>query len=119
MANKAEHDLIGVLTGIGCTFLNQDDETKFVINPIIGIIIGLGASRLPDIWEPPINPYHRAFFHSWTFLGLLCVGMYKTWNLETNDLHEKILKWVLLIGGAAYASHLIRDSVTKKSLPLI
>ena len=119
MANRAEHDFIGMIFGAGVTLLNEDEADKRVINPLTGALLGKYASRLPDILEPASHPNHRAFFHSWVFFGILGLGMYKTWKWEAEDTSQKILKWALLVGGVAFASHLLRDSLTKKSLPVV
>ncbi len=45
--------------------------------------------------------------------------MYKIWKWEAKDEFGGLLKTVGLIAGSAYLIHLIMDSSTPKSLPLI
>ena len=91
MANKAEHDLIGLLIGAGISLFNKDGASQLAINPISGALVGKYMSRVPDLLEPAYHPNHRAFFHSWTCLGLLGFGMYKTWKWETHETDKDIL----------------------------
>ncbi len=118
MANRLEHEVIGAIVGGAVANLNKGEANKAVINVVTGAVVGKYVARLPDILEPAAHPNHRNFFHSWLFLGTLGAGMYELWKWEPEETHEKIFKWGLLIAGSAYASHLLRDSLTPKGLPI-
>jgi membrane-bound metal-dependent hydrolase YbcI (DUF457 family) len=70
--------------------------------------------------EPALgNPNHRQFFHSFVVLGSLSAGMHKVYHWEPQDEVEKIIRGVLLVGGAAYLSHLALDALASRSLPFV
>lgn len=119
MANRLEHEIIGAITGGAFAALNKDDANKYAVNMATGAALGKYAARLPDILEPALHPNHRKFFHSWLFLGAVGTGMYQLYQWNPEEGHKKVFKWGLMIAGAAYASHLLRDSLTPKGLPLI
>lgn len=80
---------------------------------------GAACGTLPDLVEPAIHPNHRQFFHSVTFAALLAIGLYEIYLWQPQTDADKLIKVVLLIAGGAYLVHLIMDSQTKKSLPVI
>ena len=45
--------------------------------------------------------------------------MRKIHQWEAEDDFERLLRGFLLVGGAAYLSHLALDAVTSRSLPLV
>ncbi len=118
MANRLEHEIIGALTGGIITLFNKGEAHKGIINPFTGMLVGKYAALLPDVFEPAFHPNHRKFFHSWMFLSLVGLSLYNAWKTKPVTTAKQIGKWFLLIGGAAYASHLLRDSITPKGLPL-
>lgn len=82
---------------------------------------GLAAllGTLPDLIEPAFNnPHHRQFFHSLLFAGVIGYGMYELYQWQPNTDEKKFLRWILLIAGGAYLTHLAMDACTKRSLPL-
>lgn len=119
MANRAEHELIGMAVGAAVSLIRDEDTSTLAVNPATGATLGKYAARLPDILEPAFHPNHRAFFHSWSVLALVGFGTYKAYQWQPEDTGAKILKWALVIGGAAYASHLLRDAITPKGLPTL
>ena len=119
MASRIEHELIGAFAGGALATLNKDEANPHAVNVVTGAVIGKYAARLPDMLEPASHPNHRNFLHSWVFLGALGVGMYNLIKWKPEEGYEKLLKWCALIAGAAYASHLLRDSITAKGLPLV
>ncbi|WCL55545.1 metal-dependent hydrolase [Gimibacter soli] len=119
MANRVEHEIIGAIAGGTVAALNNDAKDQYAVNFAAGAFLGKVAARLPDLLEPAIHPNHRGFFHSWLFLSVLGAGMVKLWEWEPEATNQKVLKWALLVTGAAYASHLLRDSITPKSLPIV
>ncbi|MFC4349598.1 metal-dependent hydrolase [Kordiimonas lipolytica] len=119
MASRIEHEFIGAFAGGVFATFNNDEANPHAVNVATGALLGKYAARLPDMFEPASHPNHRNFFHSWVFLGTLGVGMYKLTKWEPKEGYEKVLKWFVLIAGVAYASHLLRDSITPKGLPLV
>lgn len=73
----------------------------------------------PDLLEPATSPNHRQFFHSLAFLGLVGTGIYKLYRWETEDEMDKLVRFVLLVAGGAYITHLLMDSSTPKGLPVL
>lgn len=89
-------------------------------HPAAAIPIGAFLGKLPDMIELALgNPNHRQFFHSFVVLGLLATGMRKVYHWEPLGEVEKIIRGVLLVGGAAYLSHLALDALTSRSLPFV
>lgn len=95
-----------------------EDETPLALLAAIGG--GIIGGKLPDKIEPAYrNPNHRQAFHSVAVLG--GVG----WSIKAlTDWHpeapfDRLLKYFLLGLAAGYASHLLMDSVTQKSIPMI
>ena len=118
--NGPTHQIAGAIAAFAITQNDNSEKSGVLHHPSAAIPIGAFLGRLPDMIEPAFrNPNHRQFFHSITVLGLLTTGMHKAYHWEPHDEFEKIVRGVLLIGGAAYLSHLALDALTSKSLPLI
>jgi len=45
--------------------------------------------------------------------------LHRAYKWEVKDDWERLLRLVMLAGGAAYLGHLARDAFTAKSLPLV
>ncbi len=118
--NGPTHQIAGVIAALAITQNDNSENSCVLHHSAAAIPIGAFLGRLPDMIEPAFrNPNHRQFFHSITVLCFLATGMHKAYHWEPHDEFEKIVKGVLLIGGAAYLSHLALDALTSKSLPLI
>jgi len=89
------------------------------LKPLISGLAAAGLGKLPDQLEPAIHPNHRQFFHSLAMAGMVGYGMYKTYKWQPDDPVYQMLRWVLLIAGGAYLTHLVMDRFTAKSLPLV
>lgn len=83
-------------------------------NALIGAIAislaGIFGGVLPDILEPPTDPWHRGPFHY--IGGVLCVIsiLVILINPSTLKTHfSTFLSWVILSLIAGYASHIILD----------
>jgi membrane-bound metal-dependent hydrolase YbcI (DUF457 family) len=92
--------------------------------PVDGSALAMGAAAacfpsLPDLVEPAVHPNHRRFFHSVTFATVVGYAMHRAYKWETRRPLERAARIALVIGGAAYLAHLVRDAFTIKSLPLI
>jgi inner membrane protein len=119
MANGAVHQLAGAVAGIGICLKNNGNRPEDQFDPLIAGVLGASLGKLPDWLEPAVHPNHRQFFHSVAVLTTGAYGIKKLfeWNPETQG--KVWLRRILLVGGAAYISHLLLDGVTPKSLPLI
>ncbi|HLP10630.1 MAG TPA: hypothetical protein VK177_01800 [Flavobacteriales bacterium] len=91
------------------------DMNQVVGNAVLGGGVGYACATLPDILEPATNPNHRNFFHSYTTLGLTAYGAYKV-HQSTMTHQQKLLLNAAIV---SYCSHLLADSETPNSLPLI
>ncbi len=123
MPGKKIH--MAAAAGIGViTFFALDDEPSENINQKITDGIAILASsvyggRLPDIIEPASSPNHRAFFHSWATLAGVCCLMHHFYKWSPTDPKQKTLRKALIAMCTGYSSHLLLDSRTPKSLPLL
>jgi len=93
--------------------------------------ISLSSSRIPDILEPPIHPNHRAFFHSFAFVGITGYVGVKAWKDLKVRRSERIAlgnpQWsfnefldvVIVITSGSILLHLIMDGFTPKGLTFV
>lgn len=98
---------------------------------ILSTGFGLSTARIPDILEPPINPNHRAFYHSLAFgflIGFVGTRAWKDFQFRRNErLVEGKEQWsikeyidvAIMIGCGSIMLHLIMDGFTKKGLNII
>ncbi|MCK4642525.1 metal-dependent hydrolase [bacterium] len=120
--NRREHLQLGLIAGfggaavyIGNKLINDEDVAlKDFGNALLFIVTAYIGSALPDILEPAKNPHHRKFFHS-----LTCSGALGGMSLKISNIKNESIKMALYGLGAGYATHLISDSTTPRSLPLI
>ena len=116
--NGSTHQFAGAIAALAITQIDSDDNCTALHHPAAAIPTGAFLGKLPDIIEPSLgNPKHRHFFHS-ALLGLLGVGMHKLYRWGPQDNVEGLLRGLLLLGGAAYLSHLALGPMTSRSLPL-
>ncbi|MFH0955318.1 MAG: metal-dependent hydrolase [Candidatus Micrarchaeota archaeon] len=118
MPNRNEHIVLGCLLAGGAYLL-----FKRVVNEkptwgglITSVAAGGAIGLLPDLLEPATNPTHRNFFHSALALG---TGTYGTYKVLQNPLLNQNQKQFLLALFAGYASHLLADATTARSIPLL
>ncbi|GAB2893511.1 hypothetical protein GCM10027046_23110 [Uliginosibacterium flavum] len=88
------------------------------MKPFVGAVLSASLTKLPDVLEPAIHPNHRQFFHSVAFAGLLGLVAHKIYRWEPKNKDDETVRFVLLVGAAAYAIHLLLDASTPKCLPL-
>ncbi len=118
--NGPTHQFAGAIAALAITQMDSEDNCTALHHPAAAIPIGAFLGKLPDMIEPSLgNPNHRQFFHSVAVLGLLGTGMHKLYRWDPQDNVEGLLRGLLLLGGAAYLSHLALDAMTSRSLPLI
>lgn len=118
--NGPTHQFAGAIAALVMTQNDTPEKSCALHHPAAAIPVGAFLGRLPDMIEPALgNPNYRQFFHSVAVLGLLAAGMHKVYHWEPQDDAEKIIRGVLLVGGAAYLSHLALDALTSRSLPFV
>jgi len=120
MPNATAHRSGAAITVTLVSICNElDKEQADFVKPVANAALAALLGTLPDIIEPAVNPNHRQFFHSVTALGLIGYGSYKLWKWEPENDLDKFIKTLALIGCGSYMTHLLMDSTTPKSLPLI
>ncbi len=117
--NAAEHKLGAALAVGAMTAVDAHGGNKTIEKTAAASILAYNLGILPDLLEPAISPNHRQFFHSLAFLGMVGTGMYKLYKWEAEDELDKLIQFVLLTAGGAYATHLLMDSSTPKGLPVL
>jgi len=80
MPNGPTHQLLGALSGAAAAhhyvspcLSPVDSEAGTPLLIVGGLVAGGFGGRLPDLLDPPIQPNHRAFFHS-IVLGAAVAG---------------------------------------------
>jgi membrane-bound metal-dependent hydrolase YbcI (DUF457 family) len=147
MPKRRVHITAGVIAGLGAGLatarqLPQEHQLVHVGFATLGGVIG---SMLPDVIEPATSPNHRGSFHSLLAAGGLTAATAADWSArchrraaecdaraaqcqvgshERSDQELKALCFRALAGLiigliAGYGSHLLLDSTTSRSLPLI
>lgn len=119
MSNRATYGLAAFATVTTLSAVDEQRRGQATLQPLLDGAAGALLTSLPDKLEPAIHPNHRQFFHSVVVLagvGYLTYRAYK-WRPATD--WEQILRWLVIVGGVAYLTHLALDACTAKSLPLI
>lgn len=118
MPNRSEHEFFGALFGMAASCSSKEDP-GWLANPVTGALLGKAAGRLPDIIEPALSPHHRKLFHSWAVFAGMGLAVKAAYDWQPEEEYQKTLRWIAIIAGAGYLSHLLLDSLTKRSLPLV
>jgi membrane-bound metal-dependent hydrolase YbcI (DUF457 family) len=118
MSDSQKHFLLGASIG-GATYLlvcwlmgREATWLGFLGCSSVGGTLAL----FPDALEPATTPNHRQFFHSFSLLAVLAYTDYRI--LKSTALTDDGRLW-LAAASMGYASHLLMDAVTPKSLPAI
>jgi len=119
MANGATHIWAGCVAGFAAGLIDQREKFESGLDPIASSAIGAVFGKLPDWLEPASNPHHRQFFHSGLMFAVVCVGFNKAFKWKPADPIEKLIRSALLAAAGGYASHLLLDATTPRSLPII
>jgi len=118
MPNRKQHIGLGCLVGV-LTYLvvkNTQNETPIAGTLLASAVGGAAMGGLPDNIEPAEGGDHRGPAHSWTTaVGVVHLSQ-KAWGSPNLSTEQKAF---LIAMGAAYLSHLVTDSTTPASLPLI
>lgn len=118
MSDTGKHFILGaVLAGIVYLVFCRLTERELKWRCFFGSAVAGGICALgPDLLEPAVHPNHRQFFHSLAVLGLLSYGNYRALATPTLGSQEKL---AVLVSSVGYASHLLMDSVSPNSLPVV
>ncbi|MGD0337608.1 MAG: metal-dependent hydrolase [Bacteroidota bacterium] len=135
MPNGKTHLLTGTVCGALTSIIIQNNLKKRdnvdLVHIILSSGVGFAGGRLPDIFEPPTNPNHRTFFHSFIFGAILGYLAIFIWNQlkESKSVESKseqkdligieIILDLLFVVIMAILLHLFLDSMTQKGLPII
>jgi membrane-bound metal-dependent hydrolase YbcI (DUF457 family) len=119
MPSALVHGLVA--GGAGFAFASHE-ETKLGQRTLMPMAAG-GATvlltRLPDRLEPAIHPDHRQFFHSLAFAAMVGYATQRAYRWQPTEDWQKLLKWLAVLAGVGYLTHLVCDAVTPRSLPLV
>ena len=118
MNGPAHQVVAGFATGV---FLAERERQVGIqtAKPLLGGAAAAFLTKLPDILEPATSPNHRQFFHSVAFAGLLCVAFHELGKWQPESAGGEFLKTLGQVAIPAYLIHLLLDSLTAKSLPLV
>jgi len=119
MANASTHRLGAAVTLAMVVAHEEEKNSTQSIRPIIAGYVGAAFGTLPDILEPAHNPNHRQFFHSLIFAGLVGVACRKIYSWQPATVEEKTMRFLLLLTGGAYLTHLAMDAFSSKGLPVL
>jgi membrane-bound metal-dependent hydrolase YbcI (DUF457 family) len=147
MSNCRTHRVAGAIAGgvwVGATAAElPGPEFAMVLGG--GVVGGVIGGMLPDLLEPASTPRHRSLAHSWLTLAAVMQAGVNDWQKECHLraghyaamaqhrmitpaqrlwCHLAVLFYRFLAGllagfKAGYTSHLVLDSTTPCSLPLI
>jgi inner membrane protein len=137
MANRSDHDVVGLLTGVVSTVLGAtlQGRTVDLCELVGGAAGGALLSRAPDVLEPALHPNHRQFAHSMVTAGTLgAVAVPAAFRAQHNLARQaaqmqsadpvRAAVYHLLAGFVAgavpgYLSHVALDACTPKGIPLM
>ncbi len=118
MNGPAHQVVAGFATGV---FLAEQERQAGVqtAKPLVAGTAAAFFTKLPDMLEPATCPNHRQFFHSVAFAGLLCLAFHELWKWQPDSAGGEFLRALGQVAIPAYLIHLLLDSLTAKSLPLV
>lgn len=147
MPRRPTHLAIGSMSGVATgvvtsSLLPREHQLVHVVFAGIGGALG---GLAPDVLEPAVSPNHRSLFHSVGAAGGLWTAGFTEWQAdchraaavcdtracsatdgsqERSNEEIKAFLWRALAGLSAgflagYASHLVLDAATTRSLPLL
>jgi inner membrane protein len=119
MANALDHRLMAAACVGGVAAADWKEGDHWVKHPMAAAGMAASCGTLPDLIEPALHPNHRQFFHSIAFAFGVGIGLHQLYQWKPDTNPGRVLRGVLLVGGAAYLIHLAMDACTRKSLPLL
>jgi len=120
MPNFKQHFIAGLAVGATINLVSQlnrrGEDTTFDFGELcVCSLLAAGAASVPDMLEPATSPNHRGFFHSLVMAAFVAYSM--------SDDHTKRLspavRYLLLLLGPGYLSHLVLDARTPKCIPWV
>lgn len=122
MPNWITHTITGAITGGLVAIIphqvegTDKDLNKYNItaNAILGGAFGIIGGILPDILEPPTNPFHRRKYHSVLFGILLMTTSLTISKINRLPIMARIF---YRAGVSGYIIHLVFDSKTPMRIP--
>jgi inner membrane protein len=123
MANAAEHNFFGMVTGaLTCTVTSNPRTLKELAASLcVGGVSGAIGAKLPDLIEPATHPRHRGHFHSVAAGVGVGVDIKRiASSADPNETFpERLARGAVGATGAGYISHLVLDATTPARLPLL
>jgi hypothetical protein len=114
MPNHDEHAKAAAIVGAVFEFFHAAHHGRPVTPKNLLIAAGAGylGSRAPDVIEPPVHPHHRDLAHSVT----VGAGVVYAVTQVDGDSELDVAKRAF---GVGYATHLVQDAETPRSIPLL
>lgn len=119
MSNAATHGIAAFAAVATLSAVDEKRRGKATLQPLLDGAAGAFLTSLHDKLEPAIHPNHRQFFHSVVFAAGVGYATYRAYKWQPMEDWERILRWLIIIGGVAYLTHLALDACTARSLPLV
>lgn len=119
MASAATHSFAAFVTVATVSAADERRGGQATLRPLLDGAAGALFTGLPDKLEPAIHPNHRQFFHSVVVLAGVGYLTYRAYKWQPTNDWEGILRWLIIVGGVAYCTHLVLDACTAKSLPFV
>lgn len=119
MANSAFHRTAAFATIATLSHAEDHNNGKQTARPILDGAVAALLTNLPDKLEPASHPNHRQICHSVVFASGVGYLMYRAYNWRPRGEWQRIVRWLALVGGGAYLTHLAIDACSPKSLPLV
>lgn len=119
MSNAATHSIAAFATVATLSAVDEQRRGQATLQPLLDGTVGALLTSLPDKLEPAIHPNHRQFFHGVVFAVGVGYATYRAYEWQPTEDWERILRWLVIIGGLAYLTHLALDACTPKSLPFV
>jgi inner membrane protein len=124
MPKYNEHAKVGTITGMIAGFVSAIQHAQesngigladFTLHIGFGAFSGLLGGIAPDIIEPATHPHHRGLFHS--SVALTASGYGAVSSQKENA--DPYIRTIFSAFSTGYASHLVMDSQTPKSIPFL
>ena len=118
MAKSKEHMILGAFVSsvVYVAAMHAQGKEANLGTAIGWGIVGAGVATLPDVLEPANSPNHRSSAHSLTTAGMISCAAKETWDRNDSSAEQKAAAASL---AAAYLSHLLVDSGTRKGIPIL
>jgi len=119
MANGSIHRVgAGVIAMVASAY-HEAGDGKPTMTPYLAGGLAAACGTLPDVLEPALHPNHRQFFHSLAVVGMIGTAWYRAYKWTPETVEGSVMRWMLLVVGGAYLTHLAMDAMTPKGLPLL